>query len=107
MKKRKEESGKDQIFLVIASDIRSKTKDPITMPMMSDSSGVMLISTKQLGKSDAYEIDNIALNSTEADETTLRAIEQKHHNKLTMSNGKAVYRFAVQTGIEIFDTFVK
>jgi len=105
MKKRKEQTWKDQNFLIIASDIRSKTKDPTTMPMMSDASGVMLISTKQLGNS--YEIWDISLNSMEADENSLRSIEQKHHEQLTMPNGKAVYKFAVQVGKEVFDTLVK
>ncbi|MEI8252397.1 MAG: hypothetical protein WCG25_01270 [bacterium] len=47
------------------------------------------------------------MNSMEADENSLRSIEQKHHEQLTMPNGKAVYKFAVQVGKEVFDTLVK
>ncbi|MCQ4142696.1 MULTISPECIES: hypothetical protein [unclassified Chryseobacterium] len=68
----------------------------------------MLISTKKLSsEKPAYEIGDITIKNTQADESRLRAIEQKHHERLTMPDGSSVYKFAVNAGKEIFDELVK
>lgn len=103
MQETKLTTWEEQICLVVVADKRSSVRDMRTMPMVSDASWVMILSTIDLWST--LKISDEQMMYGEYSESELHSIVQWTFPWwLIMPDWKWVFDFAVETGAKLFET---